>query len=81
MEKIRRRFEYVQNNLLEDKSFLVGNKFSIADSYLYIMLSWSGYVGLDMTPFPQLRKYAASIGRLPYVIKAHTAMATNPKST
>jgi glutathione S-transferase len=82
IEKINKKLEYVQNTLLKDnKTYLVGDKFSVADSYLYIVLSWPKYVGVDLTPFPGLEAYAASIGKLPAVVEAHAAMATNPART
>jgi glutathione S-transferase len=81
VEKLYKKFDYVQNTLLKDKTYLVGDKFSIADSYLYIVLSWTGYVGVDLTPYPGLQAYSANIAKLPNVVAAHAAMATNPAST
>jgi hypothetical protein len=61
--------------------FLVGGKFSIADSYLYIVLTWPQYVGVDMSGYPLLQAYSAGIAALPQVVAAHALMATNPSST
>ncbi|KAJ1442224.1 hypothetical protein B484DRAFT_318183, partial [Ochromonadaceae sp. CCMP2298] len=55
--------------------FLVGGKFSIADSYLYIVLSWPQYVGVDMGGYPLLQAYSAGIAALPKVVAAHALMA------
>lgn len=78
LEKLNKKLEYVNNTLLQDKTYLVGDKFSIADSYLYIILSWSGYVGVDLTPYPAIQAFSEAIGKLPFVVEAHAAMATNP---
>ena len=80
LKKVATKLEYVQKHLLT-KQYLVGDKFSIADSYLYIILSWSGYVGVDLTAFPAVKAYSEFIGALPFVVQAHAAMATNPTST
>ena len=81
LKKVATKLEYVTKHLLKGHHYLVGDKFSIADSYLYIILSWSGYVGVDLSAFPALQAYSAFIGALPFVVKAHAAIATNPSST
>ena len=83
LKKVAAKLEYVTKHLLKgnQNQYLVGDKFSIADSYFYIILSWSGYVGVDLSAFPALQAYSAFIGALPFVVKAHAAIATNPSST
>lgn len=65
-------------NLLEgilgDKLFLTGATPTIADYYAYIILSWSGYVGVDLKPFEKLNAFSARIAAMPKVIEAHAAM-------
>jgi len=93
--KLGTKFSFIEKNLLGNDVkiavrdgemtvpglFLVGGKFSIADSYLYIVLSWPQYVGVDMTGYPLLQAYSAGIAALPKVVAAHALMATNPSST
>jgi len=62
---------------LASSDFLVGNSFTI-DSYLYIALTWTGYVGVDVTPFPKVQAYSQRIGGL--LSDAHARIATNPAS-
>lgn len=40
----------------------------------YIIMSWSGYVGVDLTPFDKLTAFSARIAAHPKVVEAHAAM-------
>ena len=77
-KKSAQKLEFLENHLLATSDYLVGNSFTIADSYLYIVLSWSGYVGVDLTPFPKVRAYSERVGNLPNVKAAHARMAESP---
>ena len=54
------------------KHFVYGDKLSAADIYAYIVLSWTGYVGVPLTE--AAKAYFESIGALEGVKKAHAAM-------
>ena len=60
------RFDYVANQL-EGKQFLLGDTFSVADAYLFVVLSWAPYVGVDLSPWPGLAAYSARITGRPAV--------------
>ena len=76
-----KKLTYLENTLIADKSYLVGDAFTIADSYLYIVLSWTNYVGIDLSPYPRVQAYAARIGALENVKAAHARIATSPTTT
>ena len=61
-ERAAKKLEYLEKTLLASSDFLVGNSFTIADSYLYIVLTWTGYVGGDVSPFPKVQAYFQRIG-------------------
>ncbi|KAJ3379685.1 hypothetical protein HDU80_002333 [Chytriomyces hyalinus] len=61
--------------LADGRKFYVGNAFTVADSYLYIVLSWSPYINLDLSKYPKADAYFKSIGELEFVKDAHAAMA------
>jgi len=68
-KNLTRRLDYL-NRVLANKTYLMGEQFTVADAYLFVVLSWSGYVKLDMTPWPQLERYVERIGARPQVIEA-----------
>ena len=76
----QQKLTYLENHLIADRHFLVGDSFTIADSYLYIVLSWSGYVGVDLSPFPRVKAYFERIGNLAVVKEAHARIAENPST-
>lgn len=55
---------------LGDKPFVMGEQFTIADAYLFTVLSWAGYVGVDMNPWPSLQRYSARVASRPAVLAA-----------
>ncbi|MNC93418.1 Glutathione S-transferase GST-6.0 [compost metagenome] len=42
----------------------------MADAYLFTLLSWAGFTGVDLKPYPALVKYAERIGSRPKVREA-----------
>ena len=81
MKKIGTKFDYIAKHLLNGHQYLVGDKFSIADAYFYVILSWGDQVSFDMSPYPEMNAYRDFIGALPFVAEAMAAMNTNPYST
>lgn len=76
-----KKLAFLETHLIKDKRFLVGDSFTIADSYLFIVLSWTGYVGIDLAPYPNVKAYYEAIGAIDGVRSARELMATNPTST
>lgn len=69
-EKINKRFSWVEKEL-GDKLFLTGSAFTIADAYLFVMLTWAHHFKVDLKPYPKLEAYFARVAARP---KVHAAM-------
>lgn len=52
---------------LGKKPYLTGADFTIADSYLFVMLGWTQYHKVDITPWPTLKELRARIAARPAV--------------
>jgi glutathione S-transferase len=63
------RLDYTQG-ALGNRSFLVGDAFTVADAYLFTVLGCGSYVKLDIGQWPPLQRYAETIGKRPHVIEA-----------
>ena len=48
---------------LEGKQFLMGEKFSVADGYLFTILGWAKLVGFDLSKWPVIQQYVARVGQ------------------
>ena len=51
----------------------MGDDFSVADAYLFVVLNWSDMVKFDLNPWPSLRSYRAIVGDRPAVRRAMQA--------
>jgi glutathione S-transferase len=54
---------------LEGRDYLTG-RFSIADAYLFTILNWGQWTGVDLAAWPTLRHYVARIASRPRVAEA-----------
>jgi glutathione S-transferase len=55
---------------LGDKPYLLGDTFTVADAYLFTVLSWSSHVGVDLAKWHALSAYLARVGHRPKVQEA-----------
>jgi glutathione S-transferase len=76
-----KKLKYLNDAFLNGKDYLVGSSATIADFYLYITLTWVGYVGVDISPYTNVLSYIERIKTLPAVVAATSLMATNPAKT
>jgi len=67
--KIKRRLAYVEAEL-EGRSFLLGERFSVADIYLFVVLRWTRTMRIDISEFTRLGAYLARIAERPAVAAA-----------
>jgi glutathione S-transferase len=58
---------------LETRQFLLGDRFSVADAYLFTVLNWSKFVGIDLGRWPALDAYVKRIAARPAVRAAMEA--------
>jgi glutathione S-transferase len=65
---LAQRFTYLGRKL-EGRDYLMGSQFSVADAYLFTVLSWAGYVQIDLGS-PVLQEYLARVGARPAVQQA-----------
>lgn len=78
---IVKKLDYLEKEFAT-KSFLAGGeKFSIADLYLYIVLSWCPYVGATIDEHANVKAYFEKMAGLPEVVAAHARMGTAPATT
>ena len=66
---LSKRLDWLSKQL-EGKQYLMGEKFSIADGYLFTILNWAGMVKFDMGKWPVLQQYAARVAQRPKVMEA-----------
>ncbi|MBP2171270.1 glutathione S-transferase [Erwinia toletana] len=66
---LEQRFAYV-NDELEEKQWLMGLRFSVADAYLYNITRWAVALKLNLSGLDALNSWAARVAERPAVIAA-----------
>ncbi|WP_297323693.1 glutathione transferase GstA [uncultured Bartonella sp.] len=67
--KLIDRLVYAEKHL-ENSEFVVGNHFTVADAYLFTVLTWCKFVGIDLLDMPALAAYMDKINNRDSVKKA-----------
>ncbi len=65
-KRVSDRFDYVQKEL-GSKPYLLGDTFSVADGYLFNMLRWTAYTGIDLAKWPGLVAFSQRVEARPAV--------------
>ena len=73
-ENLARRLAFVAGEL-EKSDFLLGKQFSVADGYLFAVLTWTKWVGFDLARWPSLVAFQERVGQRPSVQAAQAAEA------
>ncbi len=68
IKTITERLNHLQDRLTGP--YLLGDQFTVADGYLFTVLSWCGHVNFDLSPWPKLVQYLSRIAARPGVQQA-----------
>lgn len=71
-EALSHKFAYM-NESLKGKTFLLGNRFSVADAYLFTVMRWAKSLKFDLSALSDLNAYLDRVAARPAVDAAMTA--------
>ncbi len=71
-DKLVERFAWVDGQLA-GKTWVMGDDFTVADIYLFVVAGWSGYVGVDIAHLANLQAWKARVAARPAVQAAMKA--------
>jgi glutathione S-transferase len=66
---LNEKFNFLSSKM-GNNTFLMGNNFTIADAYMFTCMTWSKYVGIDMSQWPNLNTYMGRVMERPSVLRA-----------
>jgi glutathione S-transferase len=65
-QMLTKRFAFVADNL-KNSTCLMGEDFTVADAYLFTMLTWHQLAGIDLATWPSVQAYVDRIRARPSV--------------
>ena len=71
-DKIGARLTWVAEQL-GSKPYLTGDTFTVADAYLFTVINWGQWVGIDLAQWPALKAYHERVAARPKVQEAMKA--------
>ena len=57
-----RKLDVVENVLADGRPYLTGPDFTVADAYLFVILSWTPNFGVDLAHWPHLGGFSQRVG-------------------
>lgn len=69
-DRVARRFDDLENLLGDGRSYLMGEGYSVADAYLFVLASWTKPTGIDLSRWPKVKALVQRIAQRPPVTEA-----------
>ena len=76
---LTRRYALIERQL-EGRKYLLGDRFTVADAYLFTLTRWARAVKLDLSGFPNLEAFQKRVGSRKAVLDAMRAEGLIPDS-
>jgi len=68
-DKLASRFKWLDGEL-KDKQYLMGDRFCVADGYLFTVTNWAKSMNIDLAGYPNLVAYRERVAARPAVQEA-----------
>jgi glutathione S-transferase len=53
-QRVEQRLGLIEKQVADGRSFLLGESFSVADAYLFVVAGWTKHFGIDLAAWPQV---------------------------
>lgn len=63
---LEKKLDFI-NTQIADKTYLVGEAFTLPDAYLYIVMSWLPYLGLELSQWEHCFRYYQNLSERPSI--------------
>lgn len=70
---LSRKLDVFERTFSDGRPYLTGPAFSVADAYLFVVLSWSSMLGIDLGRWPGLAAFLPRVAARPAVLAAMDA--------
>jgi glutathione S-transferase len=70
IKAISNRLDFVEKTLSDGRAYLTGETFNVADAYLFTIVGWTKFAGIDLGAWPKLAAYQARVAGRPATQRA-----------
>jgi glutathione S-transferase len=67
------KFDYLESVLSDGRDYLIDNRFSAADAYVFVLSNWANFKEIDLTAWPHLSRYVERVQARPSTMAAMRA--------
>ena len=67
------KFDLIEAQLADGREWLVSNRFSVADAYLFVVSNWANFTGIDLARWPHLAAFVTRVASRPSAQRAMRA--------
>lgn len=67
------RLDYFERTFVEGRSYLMGDAFSVADAYLFVVLTWTRTTGIGLKNWPKVSGFVTRVAGRERVQEAMSA--------
>lgn len=68
--RLGRRLDDIEQGLSDGRPHLLGEGFSVADAYLFVVLNWTRFIGVSLAPWPHTARFLAHVQARPAALAA-----------
>lgn len=62
---VAKRLNVMEAELADGRTYLLGDKFSVADCYFWVVINWSNFINIDLGKWPKIKAYWERVSTLP----------------
>lgn len=70
LTKLNSRISHVEYRLGDGREYLLGERFSIADAYAFVILNWANGIGVALDEWPNVSSFVRRVAARPAVRQA-----------
>ncbi|WP_085907630.1 glutathione transferase GstA [Kiloniella majae] len=57
------KFDYLNDLFGDGRTYLLGDQFSVADAYMFVVSNWSNFVGVELARWPNVAAFVARVAK------------------
>lgn len=72
-DRVAARYKLIEDRLADGRAYLLGERFTTPDAYLFTVSTWAKGAGVDLSKFPSVQAWMKRVAERPAVKAAMTA--------